>query len=67
MKDLSNVMLMQFTKDYGNWTENLVAVFDITKVDEDEVLRFVHMEESYHPDIMIVYKEQWESVFGKID
>jgi hypothetical protein len=67
MKDLSNAMMMQFTKDYGNWTEDFVAVFDITKVDEAEVKRFINSRKSYHPYIMVVYQEQWESVFGKIN
>ena len=63
MKDLSNIMMIPFTKDYGNWTENFVAVFDAAKVDEAEVNKFIYSGEHYHPDIMVVYKEQWESVF----
>lgn len=65
MKDLSNVMMIPYTKDYGNWEENFVAVFDRNKIDEAEVNNFIYGGENYHPDIMVVYKEQWESVFGK--
>ena len=42
MKDLSNVMMIEFTKDYNCLPENFVAVFDITKVDETEVKKFIH-------------------------
>lgn len=69
MKDLSNVMKIEFTEDYGNWSENLLAIFDITKISEDEVLKFIYGGNrgfsKYHPDIMMVYLEQWNSVFGE--
>lgn len=68
MKDLSNVMMIEFTEDYGNWSENLLAVFNINKISEDDVIKFIHGDRGfskYHPDIMMVYPEQWESVFGE--
>lgn len=65
MKDLSNVMMMEFSKDYVNWTENFLAVFNINKVAEADVLDFIYGGELYHPDIIIVSPEQWQSVFGE--
>ena len=38
---------------------------DGNKIDEAEVNNFIYSGENYHQDIMVVYKEQWESVFGK--
>lgn len=66
MKDLSTVMIIEFTKDYGHWSENCLAVFDINKVSEEEVHKFIYNSvfESYHPDIIVVTPEQWNSVFG---
>ena len=67
MKDLSKVMMIEFEKDYGNWSERLLAVFNIDKISEDEVLKqVIHCDgfSHYHPDVMVVYPEQWKSVFG---
>ena len=66
MKDLSSVKMIEFTKDYGHWSETCLAVFDINKVSEEKVLDFIHNSvfERYHPDIIVVSPEQWESVFG---
>lgn len=67
MKDLSNVMMIEFTKDYGHFSEDCLAVFDINKISEDDVLKFIHNSvfDSYHPDIIVVSPEQWKSVFGE--
>lgn len=67
MKDLSNVMMIEFTKDYGNWSEDCLAIFNIKKIGEDKVLEHIHNcgFSYYHPDIMIVSPEQWNSVFGE--
>lgn len=67
MKDLSNVMMIEFTKDYGYSSEDCLAVFNINKVNEEEVLEFIHWSvfNSYHPDIIVVSPEQWKSVFGE--
>lgn len=69
MYNLSNVMRIDFTRDYGSWTENLVALFNINKISEKEVRRFIHGDSlsEFHPDIIIMYPEQFESVFGKED
>lgn len=42
MKDLSSVKLIEFVKDYGHYKETCFAVFDINKVSEEEVLKFIH-------------------------
>lgn len=60
-----NVMRIDFTKDYGNWSEEMVAVFDINKISADEALRFIHAGEFYHPMIAVFSLEQWENVFSK--
>lgn len=67
MKDLSNVMMIEFTKDWGHYKEDCLAIFNIKKISEDEVLKHIHNcgFDYYHKDIMIVYPEQWESVFGE--
>lgn len=65
MKDLSNVMIMEFSKDYGVFAEDFFAVFDGNKISEVDVLNFVCGGELYHPDIIIVSPEQWKSVFGE--
>lgn len=67
MKDLSNVMMIEFTKDYGHFSEDCLAIFNIKKISENEVLEHIHncLLNDYHPDIMIVSPEQWNSVFGE--
>ena len=67
MKDLSNVMMIEFVKDYGHFQENCLAVFNINKISEDEVLNHINncLLNDYHPDIMIVHPKQWNSVFGE--
>lgn len=66
MKDLSKVMMIEFTKDWGHYKEDCLAVFNIDKISEDEVLKHINgsLLNDYNPDIMIVYPEQWKSVFG---
>ena len=66
MRDLSNVMLIEFVKDYGHCKEKCVAIFNINKISEDEVVNHINkcILNYYHPDIMIVAPEQWNSVFG---
>lgn len=66
MKDLSNVMMIEFVKDYGDISENLLAIFNINKINEDGVLKFIHNGgDFYHSDIIVVSPEQWKSVFGE--
>lgn len=67
MRDLSNVMMIEFVKDYGYYTEDCLAIFNINKISEDEVLKHINgsLLNDYHPDIMIVHPEQWKSVFGE--
>lgn len=69
MSSLSNIMRIDFTMDYSNWTENLLALFNINKISEEEVNKFIHGDyvcgNPYHPDIIIMSPEQFESVFGK--
>lgn len=67
MKNLSNVMMIEFVKDYGHYKEDCLAIFNINKIGEDEVLKHINSSllNDYHPDIMIVHPEQWCSVFGE--
>lgn len=61
MKDLSNIMMIEF-EDVG---EEMVAVFDITKISADIVL--MYLKSVYplaHSKIIITSKEQWNTVFG---
>ena len=70
MSNLSNILRIDFTMDYGYKSENLIALFNINKISEEEVNKFIHgyyALGSIHPDIIIMYPEQFESVFGKED
>lgn len=60
-------MMIEFTKDYGHYSENFLAIFNINNISEDKVLEHINscLLNDYHPDIMIVYPEQWNSVFGE--
>ena len=64
-----NVMRIDFTKDYdyGNWSEDMVAIFNITKVSEEEVLRFINSGEYYHPMIAVMSQDTWDNIFSKED
>lgn len=66
MKDLSNVMMIEFTENYGSLSENYYAVFNINKISAGEVLEHVNIfgSNGYHPAIMVVSPEQWKNVFG---
>lgn len=67
MKDLSNVMMIEFTKDYGHFREDCLAIFNVKKISENEALEHIRncLLNDYHPDIIIVSPEQWNSVFGE--
>ena len=63
MKDLSNIMLMEF-EDVGI---PMYAVFDITQVTEEEVVEYLHNKYPVieSKEIMVVYKSQWDTIFKK--
>lgn len=63
MKDLSNIMLMEF-EDVGI---PMYAVFDITQVTEEEVVEYLNNKYPVieSKKIMVVYKSQWDTIFKK--
>ena len=63
MKDLSNIMLIEF-EDIG---VPMYAVFDITQVTEEEVVRYLNNEYPVieYKEVMVVYKSQWDTIFKK--
>lgn len=67
MRDLSNIMMIEFIKDYGHCKEDCMAIFNINKISEEEVLKHINgcLLNDYHTDIIIVTPKQWDSVFGK--
>ena len=64
MRDLSKVMMIEFTKNYGSCNENLLAIYNADKINEDNARKFILSGERYHPDIIMITKRQWDSVFG---
>ena len=66
MQDLSHVMRIDFTRDYGNLSEYLLALFNKDRISEEEVLQFIREDGHYHPDIIIISPRQFDSVFNKI-
>ena len=63
MKDLSNIMLIEFE----DVSVPMYAVFDITQVTEEEVVKYLKNEYPVieHNEIMVVYKSQWDTIFKK--
>lgn len=63
MKDLSNIMLIEF-EDVG---VPMYAVFNITQTTEEEVLKYLKDEYPVvqYQEVMVVYKSQWDTIFNK--
>lgn len=58
-----HIMAVEYNRHIGPYTEQMVAVFDDRKASEKEVRDYVCSGESYHPHIVIMYKDQFESLF----
>ena len=62
-----HIMMIEFTKIFdGNYSMDLVALFNDTKISEDEVRKRIKAGRAeYSDDIVLVTKKQYDSLCGR--
>ncbi len=61
------VMCVEFTKHwFHGLEEQMVALFDVRDVSEEDVVAYVNSNQSSHPSIAVIPKQTYETVFRSL-
>lgn len=59
---LPHVELIEYTEEIGPYSTEKVALLNGNHMTEEDALRYIEAEK-YHPNIILMTKEQWVQVF----
>ena len=62
MTNLSHIMRIEFEEECGPYTFERVALFNKNNITEEDAWRAIRAGE-YNPNVLVMTKSQWESVF----
>ena len=65
MFNKENIMKIEFTKKIGNYEFEYIALFNQTRISDDEVKKAIQLHGTgEHPYVVFMSKEQFKNVFG---
>jgi len=64
MFNKDNIMQIEFISTIGGCEVQKIALFNMMKTSEEEVNKVIQTEGIYYnPNVIVIYKEQFENVF----